>query len=182
MKGSRIVVAVLDVLLVLLIVVCLMVTVGFRLLGMEMFVVLSGSMNPTLMVDDVIFIKHENDISTVSKGDIITYFDGKAYVTHRVDAVLDNGGVRTLVMKGDNNNAEDEFRVTERSLVGRYLFRLENGGRWYEVLKSPVFLVCVGICVILMVLWGTRQPKMAVLEEDTMDDTGENDTHGVVNR
>lgn len=58
-----------------------------NVLGVSIFEIVSGSMEPTLNVKDLIVVKKT---SNISKNDIITYIDGKDFITHRVIKIEGN--------------------------------------------------------------------------------------------
>ena len=53
-------------------------------LGYKPFIVLSGSMEPSIMTGDMVFVK-ETDPDSLKVGDVIAYKSGSAVVTHRID-------------------------------------------------------------------------------------------------
>ena len=70
--------------------------------GYTLFEVQSGSMSPTINVDDMLLVKLTTDIK---KGDIITYKNEENFITHRV--IEANGD--KIITKGDSNNSEDKI-------------------------------------------------------------------------
>jgi signal peptidase I len=101
--------------------------VGPRLLGWQMVVVLSGSMEPALPVGSVIFVEPAS-AESVKVGDILTFrpgsdvvlpADGKVVqVTHRVVEVIRKDGQLSFRVKGDANQAPDGYLVPARDVVG----------------------------------------------------------------
>src|SRR5574344_1812785 len=69
--------------------------------GYTVFQVASGSMEPTLYIDDVIIVNTKD--KDVKVDDIIAYQSGDSIITHRV--VFIDGD--TITVKGDNNNTID---------------------------------------------------------------------------
>ncbi|WP_380677679.1 signal peptidase I [Salinigranum sp. GCM10025319] len=87
----------------------------------ESYVVMSGSMEPSIMTGDVIFV-YERDPSTIEEGDVITYnLDGqqREVTTHRVIDIVENEeGQRMFVTKGDANEEPDPYRVPANAVIG----------------------------------------------------------------
>ncbi|WP_336000351.1 signal peptidase I [Halorientalis halophila] len=84
------------------------------------FVVLSGSMEPTIETGSVILVA-ETAPESIESGDVIT-FGGSASApptTHRVIEVQETGDGREFVTKGDNNENADRGTVQAADLVGR---------------------------------------------------------------
>ncbi len=111
--------------------------------GFGTAIVLSGSMEPTLSVDDLIFVKAQDGYEV---GDVVVYQSGSILVVHRI---ISMDGT-TMVTKGDANNADDgemEVSIIKGAVVGR----VKNAGAFVRLLKSP--LVSLGLlagAVLLM--------------------------------
>ncbi|MDO9574875.1 MAG: signal peptidase I, partial [Candidatus Contubernalis sp.] len=88
--------------------------------GYQMYVALSGSMNPAFDTGSLVFIR-ETDPTNIAAGDIITFkgadSDGML-TTHRVVEVNTNEGL-TFTTRGDANNVNDPMPVPAENLVGR---------------------------------------------------------------
>ena len=59
--------------------------------GYKPFIVLSGSMEPSIMTGDMVFVK-ETDPDSLKVGDVIAYKSGSAVVTHRIVEVKSENG------------------------------------------------------------------------------------------
>ena len=96
----------------------------------------SNSMAPEITTNDLILVKLNKD---AKKGDIITFYEDDALVTHRVISKTSNG----YVTKGDANNAEDKI-VSKNNVIGKTIKILSNYGVWYKVITTPkiIFLIC----------------------------------------
>ena len=74
--------------LITLVVLLAVALVGVRLIGLDVYVVLSGSMEPTYHVGSLIYIKDVN-YKELKAGDPITYMlNENTVVTHRIIEVL----------------------------------------------------------------------------------------------
>ena len=70
-------------------------------MGYGAALVLTGSMEPTIMADDLILVSaHES----YDAGDIVVYQSGRILVVHRILRMEENA----IITKGDANQAEDE--------------------------------------------------------------------------
>ncbi|MBQ2826020.1 MAG: signal peptidase I [Clostridia bacterium] len=111
--------------------------------GYGMAVVLSGSMEPALSVDDMIIVKKTEDISL---RDIVVYSDGRSLVVHRV-VKLEGDTVTTM---GDANGIEDA--PISRSLIkGRVVLTVPYIGKLINVIKSPLGTALIIAAAILLV-------------------------------
>lgn len=99
-------------------------------------VVLSGSMEPTLKPDDLIFVRVQDEYEV---GDVVVYQDGKHLTVHRLIAL---DGDRA-VTKGDANNVADDPIGAER-IIGRLCGRIPRVGLVARAMKTPL-----GIAVLL---------------------------------
>lgn len=105
-------------------------------------VVLSGSMEPVLQVDDLIFVKAQEDFQV---GDIVVFQDGASLTVHRLIFIDE----QTAVTKGDANNAEDE-PIAADQLIGCVVGRLSKMGIVTRFLKTPVgVLLLLGGALLL---------------------------------
>lgn len=91
--------------------------------GYAISTVVTESMEPTIMVGDIIIYK-QVDISEVQEGDVIVFrsLDPKlrgGAVTHRVIRTKYEYGDYSLTTKGDNNDSEDWDPVTSGNFYGK---------------------------------------------------------------
>lgn len=110
--------------------------------GIGTAVVLSGSMEPTLSVDDLIIVKQQDDYKV---DDIVVYQSGGMLVVHRIISIQDN----MVVTQGDANNTADA--EMEISLIkGKMVGQVKNVGSLVRLMKSP--LVSIGLLAGVVVL------------------------------
>ncbi len=91
----------------------------------SVYTIVSGSMEPTIKVYDVIINTKVNDPKDVKVNDVITFTstsdisNGKT-VTHRVIGIreMDDGGI-CYVTRGDNNTTEDPSCATYSNVIGK---------------------------------------------------------------
>jgi len=92
--------------------------------GYRPVVVYSGSMEPTLHVGSLTFLRPVA-AAAVRKGDIITFTDPyspERLVTHRVISVFDRAAGTAYRTKGDANAARDPWTIRLPGTVGRERF------------------------------------------------------------
>lgn len=115
--------------------------------GYAVLEVVSGSMEPTINVGDMIIINTK--VKNYQKGDIVTFYDeAGAFVTHRI-IEEDNEMVTT---KGDSNNTSDKA-INKSRIVGKYVFKIKNGGRILASFKSPLSMVMILIVGVLFCIF-----------------------------
>ena len=114
-------------------------------------VVLSGSMEPALSVDDLIFVRETKDVSL---GDIIVYESGSELIVHRVVALYEGG----VVTQGDANNTPDDPVSTEQ-IKGKVIFSIPKAGKAVELLKSPLGITVVLAAAFVLTELSLRREK-----------------------
>ncbi|MBR3133054.1 MAG: signal peptidase I [Clostridia bacterium] len=110
-------------------------------LGYNFYVILSGSMEPKININDIVIIKNTKDIK---EDDIIAFQDNGHITVHRVieeKKDLDNNK-KVYITKGDNNNTRDEAPVTESIVEGKYVGKIPLIG-WAIIMISEYFLAFI---------------------------------------
>ena len=92
-------------------------------------VVLTGSMEPTIMTDELIIVQAQEDYEV---GDVVVYQTGKILVVHRIIAM--DG--ETVTTQGDANNVADA-PVDRTHIKGRVIRHIPNVGTAVRILKTP---------------------------------------------
>ena len=127
-------------------------------LGIKSFVIVSESMEPTIMTNDVIFIVNTSK-ENLEVGDIISFRTGDYINTHRIIRIEEQNGEEVYITKGDNNSNEDRTPVKFQDIEGKYLFRLPKLGKITEMLKSRVTLVILLIFLVIIAYYEVRISK-----------------------
>lgn len=136
--------------LVVLVVIFAVFLMGSRLVGLQVFNVVSGSMEPTYSVGDLIYVKTV-DPDSVKVGDPITFVLNEDLVvaTHRVTAV--DGANSQFTTKGDANETEDATPVHFNNLIGVPVFAIPLLGYVSAYIQSPPGMyVAIGLGVLLL--------------------------------
>lgn len=119
--------------------------------GIGTAVVLSGSMEPTLSVNDVIIVREQESYNV---GDIVVYENGREMIVHKI--IEKNGA--TLTTKGDANNTADEPISTE-AVKGKVAFSVPYAGAIVKVLRSPVGAIVIILAAVLLTEGSFRRKK-----------------------
>lgn len=108
-------------------------------------IVLSGSMEPVLSVDDLVLVRKQDSYQT---GDVVVYQDGSILVIHRIISV--DG--ETVITQGDANNMADE-PVMIADIKGRMIGYIPQVGGVVRFLQTPGgFLLLLAAAVVLFEL------------------------------
>ena len=119
--------------------------------GYTLFSVATGSMQPTLNVNDIIIVKITDDVKV---GDIITYSEENEFITHRVIS----NNKETFVTKGDYNNTEDNPIDTSK-IVGKLVCKIPSFGLLGDILLTPKVFISVFITLFLFSLCFSYVPS-----------------------
>ena len=143
--------------LVGLVVLLAVALVGVRLVGLNPFVVLSGSMEPTYHVGSLIYVK-DVDYKELKVGDPITFMISEDTVaTHRIIEVLvDEEDPETIryFTKGDANDTADGSSVHYKNVIGMPVFTIPYLGYLSNYIQSPPGLyiaIAAGAILIMLV-------------------------------
>ncbi len=123
---------------------------GSNNLDQKFYVVSSDSMSPKLSKGDLIIEKPASDLAV---GDIVSFKspnDQNTFITHRIvrESFEDEPFYTT---KGDNNSAEDPWRISSDMVVGEISWSLPLIGYPILFLKSSVvYLYILGGFILLM--------------------------------
>ena len=119
--------------------------------GWKPFIVLSGSMEDTIMPGDLILTK-EIDASELKEGDVISFRANEyAVVTHRIINIVDDKGERKYYTKGDNNDTADSEPVYNNQIEGIYRYRIPELGKIALYLQKPIG-IAIGISIPLTIV------------------------------
>lgn len=136
--------------LVVLVVIFAIFLMGSRLVGLQVFNVVSGSMEPTYSVGDLIYVKTV-DPDSVKVGEPITFVLNEDLVvaTHRVVAVDREN--REFTTKGDANETNDAAPVHFNNLIGVPVFAIPLLGYVSAYIQSPPGMyVAIALGVVLL--------------------------------
>lgn len=113
---------------------------GGRLLGLQIFTVLSGSMEPAYETGSLIYVK-QVDHRELKAGDVITFMLSEDTVaTHRIVEVLPDANDPSVIRyrtKGDANNTEDQLPVHYKNILGTPVFTIPKLGYVLNCIQHP---------------------------------------------
>ncbi len=116
--------------------------------GKKAFVIISGSMIPTINIGDIAIV---NDTNNVNVGDIIAFRRNSTVIVHRIVKEMIVNGNSMYQTKGDNNEAADIELVDIPSIEGIMIGKIPFIGKILMWLYNNLAIVVV-ICVIIIVL------------------------------
>ena len=155
--------------LVVLVVILALLLVGARVVGLQVFTVLSGSMEPNYHTGSLIYVK-KVDYRELEAGDVITFMlDEDTVATHRIVGIVPDEEDPTVLRyrtKGDANNAEDGSLVHYRNVIGTPVFMIPKLGYVASYIQNPpgTYIAISGGAILLLLvflpdLFGNEEPK-----------------------
>lgn len=153
--------------LVVLVVVFAVFLMGSRLVGFQVFHVVSPSMEPTYSEGDLIYVK-EVDPDSIKIGDPITFVLNEDLVvaTHRVVAIDSEN--RQFTTKGDANKTEDAAPVHFNNLIGVPVFAIPLLGYVSAYIQTPPGMyvaIAFGVALLAVVFLPDMLAKKDKKEE-----------------
>lgn len=120
-------------------------------------VVLTGSMEPTIMQDDLILVAQQE---TYEPDDIVVYQSGPMIVCHRILSIEDE----TVTTQGDANNAPDA-PIRLETIKGEVVGVLPGFGAVARLLKTPAATITLIVAALLTSELSFRKDKQKDLDE-----------------
>ena len=119
------------------------------IIGIVPYVVLSGSMEPTIQKGSLCFINTHSKYNEIKNNDIIAYTASTGdKVTHRAINITEEG----IETKGDKNNASDGITTTENNFIGKNIFSVPKVGylvKQIQTTRGRIVLVTLIIVLLL---------------------------------
>ena len=141
--------------LLAIVIVLAVALVGVRLVGLQPFVVLSGSMRPVYDVGSLIYVKAV-DYHDLKVGDDITYLlSENTVVTHRIIEVLVDEEDPTVIRyftQGIANDVPDAVSVHYKNIIGKPMFTIPYLGYVSHFIQHPPGTYVVISAFLLLLL------------------------------
>ena len=157
MKRIRKVWNIVTSIIVALAVILAVALVGVRLVGLQVFTVLSGSMEPTYHTGALIYVK-DVDYTTLEVGDPITFLlNEDTIATHRIVEVVpdeEKPDVLRFRTQGDANAAPDGSLVHYKNIIGKPVFTIPYLGYVANYIQNPpgtYVAISAGAVLLLLV-------------------------------
>lgn len=130
--------------------------VGVRLFGLQVYVVLSPSMEPVYQTGSIIYVRNV-DTAKLEKGDVITFkLSESITATHRIEEVIvdEDTGARSFWTKGDANKERDKAPVSQDRVIGSPLFSIPYLGYLANYIQTPpgIYVAISAAAVLLLIV------------------------------
>lgn len=138
------------------------------ILGIKPYVVLSGSMEPTISTGSVCFVNEKVKYENMKVGDIVAFkIPTGASVTHRIINITEKG----FETKGDANDNSDGVSTTKQNFLGKNLFSIKKIGFMVEFIqttKGRIILITIIVFFLtagLLLGDSKKVEEVSILEE-----------------
>lgn len=139
------------------------------IMGHKFFTVMTGSMQPSIMVGDLVIAK-ELPPEQINVGDVITFKSQNSgnITTHRVKEVIKDGAGIKYITQGDANNVQDQNTVESKAVIGKVVRCIPKVGTIMSWMKSHLSLIIVGIFTItaLSAIGSNLSKKLKSIDEE----------------
>lgn len=127
--------------------------------GVGFSVVLSGSMEPKLSVNDLVIVREQSDYKV---NDIVVYQDEGMLVIHEIISIDGD----TVITKGSANDVADK-PISASDIKGKATFHIPFVGLLIRFLKTPVgFILIIAAAIVLFEIPRLRERQKAAQEQE----------------
>lgn len=136
-------------LLVGLVLLCSVPSALPRIMGFQIYQIVSGSMEPKISVGSAVYAKTVDPIS-LQAGDIAVFEMNDTIIVHRV--VDNHTDFHTITTKGDANEAEDMFPIEYDKIIGKVVWHLPYLGNimvFFTSMAGKLYLFCMLLVGVL---------------------------------
>lgn len=119
--------------------------------GLGAAVVLSGSMEPVLGVNDVILVR---ETGSYEVGDIVVYQSGSTLIVHRI--IAKDG--ESIITRGDANNIADA-PIEISAVKGKVIAHIPAAGLAVKALRTPAGILIVLAAAFALTEFSFRKEK-----------------------
>ena len=152
--------------------------------GYSIFRVSSGSMEPELMVGDIILDKEIDNPEDLKVGDVITFISsdyGDRLVTHKIiKAPYEENGKLMLLTKGIANEVEDK-PISADNVKGIMICKIDYLDTVYNIFLSPWGLLIL-IALIIIIFFDEIITIMKILTNNDKSAKDADDINEIIDR
>ncbi len=146
--AMKIIKSILNIIMTIIIIVGSVFVILFCI-GIQPYVVESGSMQPDIPTGSLCFINKKAKYENMKVGDIIAFkINSNAFATHRIVSITNEG----FETKGDANNVIDNIITTKDNYIGQNIFSIPYVGLWVLVIQTTRGKIILGTIIIVLFL------------------------------
>ncbi len=118
--------------------------------GIRSFIVLTGSMEPTVHVGTMVFT-HPFELYKLN--DVISFKRENRTITHRVIDVRNKEDILYYKTRGDANNVSDSELISKQDIIGKVFFSIPYIGRAVFFIKTiPGYLLLIVFPAVIYII------------------------------
>jgi len=142
----------------------LLIDYAVPVFGYSFHVVLTGSMDPTIICGDVAIVRQCKP-EDVQDGDVIMLYISPFYLPRRAVQITELNGEVWLAAKGDWSSSHEPVIISDQNLIGKVTGRLPRLGIAIGFMRTPlcmyiILLFCLAAAlVIILPAFRTRRKK-----------------------
>ena len=150
-----------NLLLVLVILFCVPITVP-RILGHQIYHVISGSMEPAIPMGSLVYTAPIAP-DEIKPGDVIAFYtkESPTAITHRVVEHLAES--KEYITKGDANEKKDRDPIPYDNYIGKVTLHVPYFGYWFAIFTSSLGKIMAGaiiaLCIFLHLIANSMEKK-----------------------
>ena len=137
-----------------------------KVVGINPFVVLSGSMEDEIKTGSIAYVDTRVKVGDIKEGDIIAFNVDDVQVTHRVIAINEDN---TFTTKGDANSTEDLAPVKFENYKGKTIFSIPYLGKLVSKYKTKtgyfVTFTIIGLGIVSILFSGGEKGENNAYEK-----------------
>lgn len=146
--AMKIIKSILNIIMTIIIIVGSVFVILFCI-GIQPYVVESGSMQPDIPTGSLCFINKKAKYENMKVGDIIAFkINSNTFATHRIVSITNEG----FETKGDANNVIDNIITTKDNYIGQNIFSIPYVGLWVLVIQTTRGKIILGTIIIVLFL------------------------------
>ena len=134
-------------------IVLLLILSKFSIPGVpQVFVVQSGSMEPSISTGSVVVVRKAE---SYAEGDVITFArnNNATPVTHRIVEITESGNRTQFMTRGDANEDEDSTPVFASRVIGKVLFDIPYVGYGVAAARQPYGFLIIIVLPALIIMY-----------------------------
>lgn len=154
----------------------------------NLYTIVSGSMEPAIKVYDVIIDYHVDSPDDIKVGDVISFVSTSSIsqgliVTHRVQEIIKNGDSYQYITKGDFNAVADSSPAEFDNIIGKVVFKIPQLGRiqffvaskmgWFLIVLLPAVGVIAYDVLKLLRLLNTKDVSSKIKDNKDINSSGD---------
>lgn len=140
-----------TILLIILVLVCIPLTIP-RMIGYNIYTVVSGSMEPAIPTGSLVYINNMAP-EEVQKDDVIAFYgatDGSSIITHRV--VTNSTIMGEFITKGDANEENDMNPIPYSHFIGKVVLSVPKVGGLAQTFTSMTGKIAAASMIVLAIV------------------------------